>query len=266
MRLLSGDARRAVFAPLDDGAGRSEAVVRRLGSAIALGIIVDGEQLPAEAQLAALLHVSPSTLREALTDLRARGLVETRRGRGGGSFVQASEEALTELSRGRLRELGSTDLRELGDFHAAIAGAAARLAAHRASTTEITRLRDLLARLAQAEEGTEQRRIEGRFYIDVAAAAQSVRLTTQEIELQSELGQVLWGAPRSATELATAVERHLAVVGAIADRDGGLARRITEEHIAEATLGLIEVHVRLTRQSSTTMPSTDALAPTGSGG
>ena len=70
MRLLSGDARRAVFAPLDDGSGRSEAVVRRLGSAIALGIIVDGEQLPSEAQLAALLNVSTVTLRDALSDLR----------------------------------------------------------------------------------------------------------------------------------------------------------------------------------------------------
>ncbi|WP_181779928.1 GntR family transcriptional regulator, partial [Pseudonocardia pini] len=78
---------------------RSEAVVRRLGSAIALGIIVDGEQLPAELQLAASLNVSTVTLRDALSDLRARGLVATRRGRGGGSFVVASQEALTELSR-----------------------------------------------------------------------------------------------------------------------------------------------------------------------
>ncbi|HZG90672.1 MAG TPA: hypothetical protein VEZ42_10715 [Pseudonocardia sp.] len=47
MQVLSGDARRAVFAPLDDGALRSEAVVRRMGSAIALGLLGDGEQLHA---------------------------------------------------------------------------------------------------------------------------------------------------------------------------------------------------------------------------
>ena len=114
MQLLSGDARRAVFAPLDDGALRSEAVVRRVGSAIALGLIGDGEQLPSETDLAAMLNVSTVTLRDALADLRKRGLVETRRGRGGGSFVRSRDDVLAELADARLAELGTTDLRELG--------------------------------------------------------------------------------------------------------------------------------------------------------
>src|SRR5512133_3211873 len=75
VQLLSGDARRAVFAPLDDGALRSEAVVRRVGSAIALGLLADGEQLPTETDLATMLNVSTMTLREALSELRKLGLV-----------------------------------------------------------------------------------------------------------------------------------------------------------------------------------------------
>ena len=129
MQLLSGDARRAVFAPLDDGALRSEAVVRRVGSAIALGLLGDGEQLPAETELATMLNVSTVTLREALAELRGLGLVETRRGRGGGSFVQARDDVLGELADARLAELATTDLRELGDAPGAVASAAARLAA-----------------------------------------------------------------------------------------------------------------------------------------
>ena len=74
MQLLSGDARRAVFAPLDDGALRSEAVVRRVGSAIALGLLADGEQLPAETDLATMLNASTVTLRAALDGLREVGL------------------------------------------------------------------------------------------------------------------------------------------------------------------------------------------------
>ena len=249
MRLPAGDARRAVFAPLDDGAMRSEAVVRRLGSAIALGIIVDGEQLPAELQLAASLNVSTVTLRDALSDLRARGLVATRRGRGGGSFVVASESALTELSRGRLRELGSTDLRELGDLRSAVSGTAARLAAERASEPEIGRLREDLARLASARGGTEQRRIEGRWFIDVAAAAQSVRLTREEIELQFELGQLLWGTERTPDELSAAVAAHRRVVDAIEARDADAARTRTEEQIDSVTTRLVAAHVRLTRRA-----------------
>ena len=127
---------RSTTAPL-----RSEAVVRRVGSAIALGLLGDGEQLPAETELATLLNVSTVTLREALAELRQLGLVETRRGRGGGSFVRSRDDALAELADARLAELGTTDLRELGDVHGAVAAAAARLAAARASAHEIARLR-----------------------------------------------------------------------------------------------------------------------------
>lgn len=247
MRLPVGDARHAVFAPLDDGTVRSEAVVRRLGSAIALGILVDGEQLPAEQQLAASLNVSTVTLRDALSELRTRGLVETRRGRGGGSFVRASEDALTDLSRGRLRELSSTDLRELGDVRSAVSGAAARLAAERASEGEIERLRETLDRMAAARGGTARRRIEGRYLIDVAAAAQSVRLTREEIEVQFELGQILWGLGPTEADPATTVEGHRRVVEAIAARDAELARTLTEAHVALVTARLVETHVRLAR-------------------
>lgn len=263
MRLLASDA---VFAPLNDrSGGRTEAVVRRLGSAIAMGIIVDGEQLPAEAQLAASLNVSTVTLREALSDLRARGLLETRRGRGGGSFVRRSDPALTELSRRWLLELGSADLRELGDVRAAISGTAARLAAERATASEIARLRDIADRLAAATDDADQRRIEGRYYIDVAAIAQSVRLTRQEIDMQAELGQLLWGTKRSADELADTVDSHRRVIAAIDNREGDLARRITEEYIAKTTGRLIELHVALARETGgpdvRPVTSDHALAP-----
>lgn len=249
MRLLSSDARHAIFAPLGDP-GRAEAVVRRLGSAIAMGIIADGEQLPAETQLAASLNVSTVTLREALSDLRARGLLETRRGRGGGSFVRASDDALTSLSQARLRELGSADLREFGDVRIAISGTAARLAAERATAPEIERLHHSLARMRASTDAVEHRRVEGRFYIDVAAIAQSVRLTRHEIDLQAEMGQLLWGTPFSEEARDEATASHLQVVGAIERREPDAARRLTEERIAETTARLIRLHVRLTRESN----------------
>jgi DNA-binding FadR family transcriptional regulator len=247
VRLLSGDARNAVFAPLDDGSGRSEAVVRRLGSAIALGLIGDGEQLPSEQDLATSLNVSTVTLRDALADLRSKGLVETRRGRGGGSFVRVSEEALATLSRERLAELGVTDLRELGDVHAAVAGTAARLAAERASETEIARLRDLAARLADAADDVELRRLDGRFLIEMAAAAQSVRLTMKEIELQGELAQLAW-QPVPEQLRAERSRARRAVAAAIGARKPTRARRLIEEQLAEETRRLVEDHIELTRR------------------
>src|ERR1700685_1470699 len=68
--------------------GRAEEVALRVGQAIRLGLLTDGEQLPSEAEFAAQLGVSAMTLREALAMLRQQGLVETRRGRAGGTFVR----------------------------------------------------------------------------------------------------------------------------------------------------------------------------------
>jgi DNA-binding FadR family transcriptional regulator len=249
VQVLSGDARRAVFAPLDDGALRSEAVVRRVGSAIALGLLGDGEQLPAEAELATMLNVSTVTLRDALAELRELGLVETRRGRGGGSFVRAGDEALAELADARLVELGTSDLRELGDSHGAVAATAARLAAGRASAREIARLREIVDRLAAEPTTTGQRRADGRFYVEMAAAAHSVRLTMQEMELHLELGQLPWPPADAPQLLAEILDAHRAVLDAVERRDAARARDLTEEHVDRRTLWTIDLHLERLRHA-----------------
>src|SRR4051812_41903008 len=64
-----------------------EVTVERLAQSIRLGVLVGGQQLPPERELALTLGVSRVTLREAIGALRAAGLIESRRGRGGGTFV-----------------------------------------------------------------------------------------------------------------------------------------------------------------------------------
>jgi len=136
VRRMSHGARAALFAPLDQ-TGRVEAVTRRLVDAITLGLLADAEQLPAETDLAAQLGVSTVTVREALVALRQLGLVETRRGRGGGSFVRAPADSPVAPWRERLRAVSLSDLRDVGDQYSAIAGAAAKLAAERSSAEDL---------------------------------------------------------------------------------------------------------------------------------
>ena len=64
-----------------------EACVEQLATAIRLGVYPLGTVLPAERELAERLAVSRATLREAMAALREAGLVETTRGRGGGTVV-----------------------------------------------------------------------------------------------------------------------------------------------------------------------------------
>lgn len=244
MRKLSGDARRAVFAPLDDGLVRSEAVVRRLTSAIHLGLLADGEQLPAEATLAESLNVSTMTLREALAELRDRGLVRTRRGRSGGSFVHVDAAVLDDLSRRRLEEVQSSDLRELSDAHTAACGAAARFAAIRASEAELARLCDIVDQLGAADL-SDRRRLDTRFCVEMAAASQSVRLTLAEIDIQAECAQFPWPAGDSDIRAAKLTTGYREVVTALRARDGNLARSWAEETLAMQSSWLVERHLAM---------------------
>jgi len=58
-----------------------ERIAERLVTAIALGEFIPGQRLPAERDLAAMLEVSRTTVREALQRLQAAGYVTARRGR-----------------------------------------------------------------------------------------------------------------------------------------------------------------------------------------
>lgn len=240
----------AIFAPVDDGSGRTEVVVRRLSEAIALGLIADGEQLPSEVELAAALNVSTVTLRAALAAMRERGLVETRRGRGGGTFVRGPADPSAARLRRRLRDMSTSELREIGDYRTAVSGTAARLAAQRASADNIARLEQVVERLAAATSVGERRRADSRFYIEVAAAAQSVRLTRAEIDIQAEVGELLWLPHGEAIEAAEVVRSHRSVIEAIAARDGERARAITEKHIDKGIERLMDFHWRLVTSGS----------------
>ncbi|MBK1783227.1 FadR family transcriptional regulator [Prauserella sp. ASG 168] len=237
-----------MFAPLRDG-GRVEVVARRISEAIGLGLIADGEQLPSELELAGTLAVSTVTLREALALLRQRGLVETRRGRGGGSFVRAPVDASVERLRTVLRDTGVHELREIGDHLLAITATAARLAAERASDEHLGRLEELVDQLAAAETAGERRRADGLFHIEIAAAAQSTRLTRQEIDLQGEIGELLWIPNGEAIERDERAAQHRAVLAAIADSAGDRARALVEQHVELAIAKLIEFHLQLTQRS-----------------
>src|SRR3984957_2603463 len=128
--------------------GRGEEVALRVGQAIQLGLLADGEQLPPEADFATQLGVSAMTLREALAMLRQQGLVETRRGRSGGTFVRRPTAPRLGALRARLRAVSIGELRDLTDEQSAVSGAAARLAATRASTASVRRLVTLADELA----------------------------------------------------------------------------------------------------------------------
>jgi len=238
---------RTVFAPLDEG-GRAGTVARRLAQAITLGLLLDGERLPAETELASQFGVSPVTLREALAALREAGLVETRRGRRGGSFVRAPDDgeagAQAAQLTGQLRRLSLHELRDIGDHRAAVAGTAARLAAQRALPGDVATLREHVGRLRAAGTLSERRRADARIHIEIAAAAQSPRLTREEMTLWSEVGDLVW-LPVTGGLVPGVSSEHDALIDAIEQQDGEHARRLAEQHVLAETSRLLDLRLGL---------------------
>ncbi|MFI5958164.1 FadR/GntR family transcriptional regulator [Cryptosporangium sp. NPDC051539] len=249
MRRLHRGPRSAVFAPLES-LSRTELVTHRLADAIVLGLLTHDEQLPSETDLANGFGVSTVTVREALTTLRQRGLIETRRGRGGGSFVRSPADDSSDALHDRLRALSPGTLRDLGDHYAAIRGAAAQLAAGRADTDDVERLSAAVGILDAAATPGDRRRADGHFWIEVAAAAQSARLTRAEIALQTEAGPLFWLVLEHSDAQAAAVARCRAVTAAVASGDGTAARAAAEDRVVDAVADLTERHLELVRQAA----------------
>ncbi|MFF7333085.1 FadR/GntR family transcriptional regulator [Streptomyces sp. NPDC090306] len=241
---MDGGARRAVFAPVENGA-RVDAVVRRIGDAIELGLLADGEQLPGESDLAGQLGVSTVTLREALMALRQQGLVTTRRGRGGGSFVALPELPGEERLKDRLRGWSSEELRDLGDHWAALSGTAALLAAQRTEPDDLAQLRRSAEELSLAEDAAARSRVYGRFHVELAAAAQSARLTREQVALQTEMGALLClvlGDDEYREEVAL---RHRSVISAVQDGAHDSARTLAERCVRESAARLVALRLAL---------------------
>ncbi len=231
----------AVFAPLETSS-RAAVITRRLGDAISLGVLPDGLPLPAESELAERLGVATVTVREALGALRADGLIRTRRGRNGGSFVcSPADDGRTALLH-RLRDLGQGELRDLGDHYAAVGGRCAELAAGRADASDVARLRSLGPAVRDGRVASDWLRAEGAFHLELAVAAQSARLAREEITLQAEVGPVLWLAHAHAGAAGEAARSHELLTDAVARGDGTAARAALEDHVHQLVRALQPLH------------------------
>jgi DNA-binding FadR family transcriptional regulator len=238
-------ARIAVFAPLTD-TGRAAIVEQRLTDAIVLGVLVDGERLPPEADLARNFGVATVTAREALESLRENGLIRTTRGRDGGSFVISSGYPHETIMHTRVRALSRVELRDMGVYYSAIASSAAELAADRSSGDDVENLERIIGAVDYEDAGAT-RRGEGRFHLELAALSQSARLVREELRLQAEFGPLLWLGMYESTCRARARDAHARIVEAISRVDGESARHLVAQHVGDALEWLVEHKAELER-------------------
>jgi GntR family transcriptional repressor for pyruvate dehydrogenase complex len=217
---------RAVFSPVPVR-NAFEVTVERLARSIRLGVLVGGQRLPPERELAETLGVSRVTLREAIAALRDAKLVESRRGRGGGTFVVAPADpsATAGLDPAVRPALNDTlDLRRIVEpGAAALAASRALSAADRATLSRCLR--------EAAEATPEARRLaDSRLHMAIAAAGESTSVAAVVADVQMRLTELLREIPVLPVNIHHSDRQHAAIVAAILGGHPDRARNEMEEH------------------------------------
>ncbi len=229
-----------------EGLGRADQVSYQIETAILMGILTEGDRLPTESVLAAELGISHITLRQSLAALRTKGLIETSRGRSGGSVIRRQVDLTDSQLQHKLRETSTEALRDLGDLGAAIASMSARLAASRADPRNVEHLESLVQLHRDAPDDRARRRVDSRFHVAVSIAAQSSRLTSAALQLEAELMTLWWDQAGRDGKDDLVVKEHEAIVDAIRAKDPDAAGAAAELHSRSDTKYLIEQHLELT--------------------
>ncbi|RSS38764.1 FadR/GntR family transcriptional regulator [Streptomyces sp. WAC08241] len=231
MASTSGPADRLtpVLRPVRAGNGFEEALEQIL-QVVRLGLVPDGERLPAERELADRMGISRVTLREVLKVLQEQGLVESRRGRYGGTFVlprvrTGDEDELR-------RRIASVDMEDTLRFREVLeVGAAGLCAAHGLDAPGAGRLRSALAATHDAPLG-DYRRQDTLLHLTLAELSGSPTLTAQYAAVRATVNDLLDCIPLLVRNLEHSQHQHTALVEAVLDGDADAAREVMREHCA----------------------------------
>lgn len=216
-----------------------EGTVEKLATAIRLGTFPRGSMLPPERELAMSLGVARMTLREAIAALRQAGMVQTRRGRGGGSLVvydghprsisRADGDASIEPDLPTGPELVG-----LLDFRRVVEPGSAYLAARRALTgaqrAELVAALDTLTEAADRADDGAHRVADSRLHVTIARLSGSAPLAEGVSRCQGVLHRLLGAIPVLPPNIAHSRAEHIEIVDAVLGGDADGAREVAERH------------------------------------
>ena len=220
----------AVFAPVRSQTAFEE-TVERLGTAIKLGLLAPGTQLPAERELCRKLGIARSTLRQALLALGQTGHLQATRGRRGGTFV-ADPQPPGDLPSEELL----AQWQEVCDSRMALEVGVAVLAAQRADAQALDALQALVKEMErQVGEYPGYRLADVRFHVALAESTGSSRLVAAMTQTQGEMTDLISHISHPAAVLRASNEQHERLIKALRARDGARAARVMSEHVEGTT-------------------------------
>ena len=190
-----------------------------------------GDFLATEKELAARYGASRIVARDALRTLEALGVVEIRRGIGGGARISAGNPQLFAEALAVQLDLADIDVDEILAAQHAIECLAAELAAKRASAADVLHLKKLIEKAETAIDDVDGfTRLSLEFHLAVADASRNRVLHYQLVSLQ----HVSWPSRNRTLTRPVALrvlDAHRQLLARIAAHDAEGARALMDEHV-----------------------------------
>jgi GntR family transcriptional regulator, transcriptional repressor for pyruvate dehydrogenase complex len=215
-----------------------EEAAEQIAEKVRSGQLRQGDKLPSERDLAVQMQISRPTLREAARVLVDAGVMEVRRGPGGGMFVRSDLvplELVRERSSVRLSEVAAVlEARRL------IEPGVARLAAERATGEDIEALersieamREICARGYRAEDEDRFLQLDMQFHLAIARASANptveglMRSLFRELEIARDMAMHLPLVPEWTIGI------HERTVEALVSGDPDRITEVMDEHLGQ---------------------------------
>jgi GntR family transcriptional repressor for pyruvate dehydrogenase complex len=220
-----------------------DTVARRIEQLVRGGQLRPGDRLPPEPELAQLLNVSRSSLREALKGLMYLGLIKSRA--GDGTYIQSSLSRVLNQHFQWMILLKEVKHFEIYEFRKMLEPEVAALAAKRATKADIQRLEAALQGMWQSLGRPEL------FYQYDIEFHEAFAQASGNVAVQTTL-QMLYHATSEARKAVMPFiddwqkhwRRHERVFSSIRDREPELARKAVLDDLSYAE-GLLHAHTGL---------------------
>lgn len=223
----------------------STRIADRFITAFALRQYVVGQKLPTLPELAAMLQVSQTTVREAISRLSALGYVTVQRGRSGGTFVAAQWGSASDLGVRRSLDESWGTLQETLDLRSLVEQQIARTAAQRITDDDAPRIRNAVQGYADAGTDRDASRLaDVEVHQSIAAATHNSQLAELSLRLQQEVALGFHGEPYTSRVRERAVAQHEALAAAVIGRRADEAAALAQEHFRLTEDLLRDLHDR----------------------
>lgn len=213
--------------------------ITKIRDLIVSGRLQPGDRIPPEQELAALLGISRSSLREAVKALSQARVLFVRR--GDGTYVSSLDPRLLLSGMGFAIELMQEQgLVEIFEVRRLLEPAATALAARRISDDQVIALSDSLADMKKAQDPEELVMRDMDFHAQIAEASGNASLCSILEAISTRSGRArVWRVSTVGVKSMT-LSQHGTILDALAERNAELAFSAAFVHVSQSERWLRE--------------------------